>query len=94
MFSLLEILLLRGSMKEIILFDIFSQIYDESGTPVGSNIKIRDDENSLYYITPPSCDVDSAVSLMIAWNEKHTGNYQIFTQNLTRREIALALRFR
>ena len=59
-------------------FDIFSQIYDEDGTSIGTNRKIHDDENSMYYLTPPASDMDSSGNFIITWNDKHTGNNQIY----------------
>jgi len=64
----------------VIFFDIFSQIYDEVGTPVGSNMKIHDDENSMYYLTPPASDMDSTGNFIIAWNDNHIGNDQIYAK--------------
>lgn len=61
-------------------YDIFSQIYDEHGTPIGSNMKIHDDENSMYYLTPPTSDMDSTGNFIIAWNDRKSGNYQIYAQ--------------
>lgn len=64
----------------ILSFDIFSQVYDEDGTPIGSNFKIQDDENSMYYLTPPTSDMDSTGNFIIAWNQRCIGMYQIFAQ--------------
>lgn len=69
-----------GREAHSILYDIFAQIYDQNGTPVGSNIKIQDDENSMYYLTPPSSDMDSSGNFIIAWNDRHIGTNQIYAQ--------------
>ena len=41
-------------------------------------MKIHDDENSMYYLTPPNSDMDSTGNFIIAWNDRKSGNDQIY----------------
>jgi hypothetical protein len=59
--------------------DIYGQLFDASGSKVGSNFLINDDGiySSQY---DPSCAMDSAGNFVVVWEDYRNGNYDIYGQ--------------
>ena len=53
-------------------YDIFYQIYDKTGTPIGENHKVNDNSNNHNQLNP-SLTMDSAGNLFFAWNDYRFG---------------------
>ena len=60
--------------------DIYMQIYNSSGTPVGSNIRVNDDAAYLYTHSQPSVGIDGSGNIIVTWYDNRDGNYHIYLQ--------------
>ncbi|MCK4527307.1 T9SS type A sorting domain-containing protein [candidate division WOR-3 bacterium] len=60
-------------------YDIYGQLFDASGSKVGSNFLINDDgiSSSQY---DPSCAMDSAGNFVVVWEDSRNGDYDIYGQ--------------
>ena len=60
-------------------YDIYGQLFDASGSKVGSNFLVNDDgiSSSQY---DPSCAMDSAGNFVVVWEDNRNGNYDIYGQ--------------
>ena len=65
--------------KRNVLSDIYAQRYDASGTPLGQNFKVNDDEGSAGQYTP-AVAVDDLGSFVIAWYDFRDGDRNIYAQ--------------
>jgi len=60
-------------------FDVFAQIFDAAGNPIGANIMVNDDitRNWQYY---PAAAIDSSGNFVISWCDRRNGNYDVYAQ--------------
>jgi len=58
--------------------DIFMQLYDSLGNKVNSNIKVNDDLDSIQ--RRPSVSMSASGYLVIVWQDKRDGDYDIYAQ--------------
>ncbi|MGD0591596.1 MAG: FG-GAP-like repeat-containing protein [Bacteroidota bacterium] len=61
-------------------YDIYMQLYNSSGTPLGSNIRVNDDAAYTYIHNQPSVGVDGSGNIIVTWYDNRDGNYHIYVQ--------------
>ena len=59
--------------------DIYGQLYDSNGTPIGNNFLINDDGGA-YYQNNVSCSMDSAGNFVVVWEDLRDGQSHIYGQ--------------
>jgi len=77
-------------------FDIFAQIYQDDGTPLGDNFKVNDDVGSaLQYC--PAVAVDPNLNFVIAWIDRRNGDpntdWEVYAQRFSSDGTALGDNF-
>ena len=60
-------------------FDIYAQLFDKSGAPVGNNFLINDDLSGADQLFP-AVAMDSLDNFVIAWEDKRNGNSDVYAQ--------------
>ena len=59
--------------------DIYAQIYDPTGAPLGSNFKVNDDDGTAYKGRPVAA-VDGSGNFIISWMDYRSGDWDIYAQ--------------
>ena len=59
--------------------DIYAQIYNSSGNPIGSNFKVNDD-SGFFSQGEPSIATDPCGNFVILWQDYRLGTYDIYAQ--------------
>ncbi|MBA7487033.1 hypothetical protein ES707_22595 [subsurface metagenome] len=59
--------------------DIYAQMYDAAGNPIGVNFRVDDDPGTNYQLMP-SVAMDPSGNFVITWYDNRNGNYDIYTQ--------------
>jgi hypothetical protein len=64
--------------------DIYMQLFDETGVPVGSNVRVNDD-NTLFSQFCPACAIDGSGKSIVVWQDERLGNanVKIYAQGFT-----------
>lgn len=66
--------------------DIYMQLFDETGNPVGSNVRVNDDFASWWFPQQyPTCGIDEEGKSIVAWQDTRLGtdNARIYAQGFT-----------
>ena len=64
--------------------DIYAQRYASDGNTLGSNFKVNDDGNRSANQISPAIAVDDSGNFMISWGDYRHGEWDIYTQLITR----------
>jgi hypothetical protein len=59
--------------------DIYAQIYDEEGSPIGANFRVNDDQGANFQVYPWVA-MGKPSSLVICWQDYRNGNWDIYGQ--------------
>jgi hypothetical protein len=60
-------------------YDIYTQMYDAAGTPLGANFLVNDDGGTATQAVP-TVAIDTVGNFVITWYDYRNGNYDIYTQ--------------
>lgn len=60
-------------------YDIYAQMYDAAGTPLGANFMVNDDLGTAAQYSP-SVAMDVSGNFVITWYDRRNGNYDIYAQ--------------
>ncbi len=59
--------------------DIYAQIYDEEGSPIGANFRVNDDQGANFKVYPMVA-MGKPSTVIICWQDHRNGNWDIYGQ--------------
>jgi hypothetical protein len=74
-------------------YDIYAQMYQFNGSPLGSNFKVNDDAGTTHQYSP-SVAMDNSGNFVITWQDLRDGNYDILAQRYDFSGIYLGSNFK
>jgi hypothetical protein len=74
-------------------FDIYAQMYQSDGSPLGSNFKVNDDVGTTHQYSP-AVAMDNSGNFVITWQDLRNGNYDINAQRYDLSGIPLGSNFK
>jgi hypothetical protein len=60
--------------------DMYAQIYNSAGSPLGANFKVNDASGFADGGSPPGVAMDAAGDFVVVWEDDRNGNHDIFAQ--------------
>jgi hypothetical protein len=74
-------------------FDIYAQMYQSDGSPLGSNFKVNDDVGTTHQYSP-AVAMDNSGNFVVTWQDLRNGNYDILAQRYDLSGIPLGSNFK